>query len=581
MLAISGIASAVATLLLLTWAARPAADADALANGRSGESAGVDGGIGGDGVSTGASASTVSTASVEETAALARARAEDPATGLRSAAGLRAADERRRAVLAVGKRWASTDPEAALAMASTLPSILRVDYRAIVSREWANLDPDGFLRFAESAPDREALLAGLELLIASEPVRVFEIVGRLGHGESYWTVMQFATAAAMAEQDVTLALQAHDSAPRGMASDAFLSATLTSFGHKDPDAALAWLESFDSPSPSMQAAVFHGIAQTDFERAYRLLTEEFPAALSSPGALDELVSRAVQDPASASRAAEALLEIGTDRAGQVLQEVAGTWAQRDPESLVDWMVENAATIQPQLARSIGLGIATSDLESALDLVDRLPPSIGNAWVPQIAGSYARQDPLAALDWIARYQGQAFYDEARSQAVLRAAESDPELVASMLPGMPATLQASAVPNIATAWVQRDPRAAAAWAAGLEGAVAEAGAAGLVVRDWMRRDLDAATRWSLDLPRGRMRDEALANLIGGSYGVNFDPRPIFEEIESPDMRRSAVFGAAISKRSTDPDLARHFYELLLDDEVYGESARRALEGLPARN
>jgi hypothetical protein len=562
LIASSGIASALATLLLLTWGARPAADSD--------------------GFATAESASTASAASPEAAAAAALSPAEDPVAALQGAARLRAADERRRAVLAIGRRWAAADPESALAMASTLPSMLRVDYLEAVSREWANLDPDGFLRHAESGADREALLGGLELLIASEPFRVFGIVSDLARGPSNWTQMQMAAATAMAEQNVMLALQTLETAPRGIYSDSLLSWVLHVHGRKDPDAALAWLESLDSPSAMTKVGIFGGIAQTDFARGYRLLVAETTEG-SLMGTIADLsmTETAARDPASASRIAGMLLDIGTGRARSILEEVIGIWARRDPATLVDWMIDNAAALEPQLARSIGLGIATNDLESALRLVDGLPPAIGHAWVPQMAGSYALQDPRAALDWVSRYQGQAFYDEALGQVVLQGVERDPELVVSMLPGLPAALQASAVPDIAAAWVLRDPGAAANWVAGLEGPAAEAGAAREIINGWMRRDLGAATQWALDLQRGSQRDDALASLVGGSYGVNFDPRPIFEEIESADARQRAAVGIWAGKQTTDPDLARDFLESLRDDEQLGEWARERLTYLPAGN
>jgi hypothetical protein len=400
--------------------------------------------------------------------------------------------------------------------------------------------------------------------------------------------MQYSAVRAIAERDVMLALQSLEASPRGVFADLMLSNVLLVHGRKDPDAALAWLESHDSPSASMRAAVYRGIAQTDFGRGYRLLTEEVSASsLGGTIADSDLAVSVAQDTASAARVAAALLGIGTDRAGKILEELVTVWARRDPEGVVDWMIESAAEIEPQLARSIGLGVATNDLESALRLVDRLPPGISNAWVPQVAGTYARQDPRAALDWVARFQGQAFYDEALGQAVLRAVESDPELVVSMLPGLPAALQESAIPDIAAAWAQRDPRAAANWLAGLEGPAASAASAGAesatdqVVRNWMRRDLDAATQWAMTLPPGPMRDEALGGLIAGSYGVNFDPRPIFEEIESANTRRMAASFVVSNRFSTDPELARDFVESLLDDAELGEWARETLDRLPARN
>jgi hypothetical protein len=510
-------------------------------------------------------------------ATLARWLSEDPVAALRAAAELRAADERRRAVLLVGKLWAWTDPQAALAMASTLPSILRADYLAAVSREWANLDAEGFLGFAESAPDLEDLIGGVELLLPGEPARVYEIARTMTNGQNDWTPLWFSAVLALAEQDAMLALRTLET-DGGAVGDAMRPTVLQVFARNDPDAALAWLDSQGAPSAPVTEAIFRGVAQADFERGYRLLTGEVSAlSLESPFANFDVAAAVAQDPASAARAAEELLAIGTSRAGQVLEGVATIWARRDPEGVVDWMIANAAAIEPQVARSIGLAVATSDIESALGLVDRLPPAIANTWVAQIAGTYAGQDPIAALDWVERYRGQPFYDEARAQAVLQAVGRDPALVASMLPGLPSALQVSAAPNIATAWAERDPRAAAEWVAGLEGPAVEAGTVHRLSSTWVRQDLDAAMQWALALPRGRTRDYALWGLISTSYSVNLEPRPLFDLVESADLREYAAESTVLAKWSTDPRFTRDFLESLFDDEELGEWARDKLESI----
>jgi hypothetical protein len=227
-----------------------------------------------------------------------------------------------------------------------------------------------------------------------------------------------------------------------------------------------------------------------------------------------------------------------------------------------------------MVRSVASRFATRDLGSAMRLVESLPLGMRSAWIAEVAGSYASRDPRAALDWIEQYRGPPFYDDARSQVVVRVADTNPQLAATMLDGLDPTLRAVAAPRIAAAMSARDPQAAAEWVVGLEDRTLASEAASEVVRAWVRRDVEGVRRWVLGLERGEFRDDALATLAGATYGTGLDPLPLLAEIESKEALDRGRYFAVFTLLSSRPEAAQELLEALLDHPVYGAWARDTL-------
>lgn len=523
-----------------------------------------------------ASAAPGDSGSRDEVRELERRVQNDPMAALLDALALTEPSARRRAVMRVGALWARTDPVAALQSGPTLPADVQDDFRASISSEWANLDAEGFLSYADTASDLQALTEGLTLLLASDPARVFEIAGRLPIAtgsalQGGMNTLQRAALNALAHRNPGLALRHVEPMLRGLNINVVAQGVVSRFAQNDPDAALAWLDSLEATTDSHRRVVLGGIARVDFARAFQLAAEE----QTTFGLLDSaLANGALSDPARAAEVATDLLNDGSSFAGQVLELLAASWARRDPANFTDWFLASSGSIGAPLVRSIASQFAASDLEGAMGLVDRLPQGMRATWIAQIAGPYASQDPLAALDWVQRYQGQPFYEDAHSRVIMQVADTNPELAATMIDGFSPALRSTAAPRIAAALSAQDPRAAAEWALGLTDSAGASGAVTNVVSGWIQRDITSATSWVLGLERGAIRDEALSALISGSYGTNLDPRPILDEIESDETlrqaRRMAVFRAA----SNQLEIARELLETMLDDPEYGDWARESL-------
>ena len=504
---------------------------------------------------------------------------QDGGDALAAALAVSGRADRRRAVILVGQLWAQIDPEMALLAATTLPLELVAEFNASVASEWANLDSAAFLEFAEQTADLDALVAGLELLIATDPERIYEIADRLTSASDFAVAtlmhdVQRDALHAVADRDSTTAMRLIDPWLSRIDSSPLPQEVITRFARSDPDAALAWLESLDAVTNTHRRAVLEGIAQVSFFRAF-----EYAATI--PGIHSDIqfsfARGALSDTTQTADIASMLLNHDSQLASAVLQELVGTWAARDPDMLVNWMLTNAGALDASSTRSIAWRFAATDLESAMSLLDRVPPHLSDVWVAEVAAQYASQEPSAALDWIQQFQGQSLYDDLHARVVMNTVNSDPDLASAMLGELTPPLSTTAASAIARALVERDPLAAADWASGLEDPATAASAVSDVLRGWVQRDVTAARRWALNLARGEFRDRALYGLVSGSYATNLDPIPILDEIEDESTRKMAQSAAIGNISSTRPAVARALAEELLGDPLYDEYARRTLEWL----
>jgi hypothetical protein len=377
---------------------------------------------------------------------------------------------------------------------------------------------------------------------------------------------------AFAERDPMAALRRLDALPRGRAYDSMLPAVASRFATANPDAALAWLDAQEAASTALRQAVYTGIAVADFARGYELsVGNSLPYALfdlSLPVAV-------LGDKAHAAEVADHLLAHGTSGSAQTLGSVVTSWARRDPDSVVDWMLAHGSEIDAPLAATIGHSVAARDVDGAIAYLDRLPPEVENVWIVQIADAYAENDAGAALEWVARYRGQAFFDDAYVQVVMRLADADPERAAGVISSSAPALQTAAAPRIARAWAARDPVAAALWTQSLRGSETESAAVNAVVNSWLGQDAEAARDWVVRLPRGNTRDQALSMLISRNLNARLDPRPILAEIDNEETLSRARQTAAIRAGSANLALAKELLETMVDDPRIGCWAREMIE------
>lgn len=479
---------------------------------------------------------------------LARRARADRNGALAAALALRDPAARNTAIQRIGSVWTEQDPLGALQHTESLPRELQAAYRDSVAVEWARVDVNGFLDYADTLPRLDTLHAGLAQAMAVDPMRLFEVASRhppVPIGAPFpanITVDRTAfTAVANADPQWGIAfLETIKGDTQRYQS--YRAALAETWGRVDPKAALEWVRTFDPPLIGLQGTIVWSAAMVDMDMAvdwyldFQNTVGQLPPA-GVPGNLATFVST---DPRRAEYATRLRARKDDPAAMQLLERVTAIWVQTDPESALDWMLEGDGTaVDPQLASSIAGRLANRDAALAASYLERMPPEIKSAWLEQVAGPYARQDPAAAASWIAQFRDDPSFERIMMQVVQTSAQTDPEGAARMLLVAPETVQARVTASVASAWAQQDLAGAARWAAGLTNTDTRASALTTVVGAWATRDPQQAQRWVLSLPRGETRDRGLQTLVSRFSRPDFNvpiDRSLFDAVENDQLRQA---------------------------------------------
>ena len=428
-----------------------------------------------------------------EIEAIAQLSAEAPGRALEIALAIDDEPQRVAAAREVARIWAERDPHAALAqVASIEDDDLRMEFTVAALRELAHADIGSALAFVEDgyadlSPERARLIREVvEETVRSDPVRALALVRRIG-GQAAMQ-LEWQAVERLARQDPHAAFAHTESVPPGNQRRNLRDVVARTFGQRDPDAALAWLESFHPPAADLEKSVLDGVARVDPLRAIELsLGSDAPSPRYAGGfqyyslISAALASVAVHEVPRAAIAARVLAIEDEEKREQWAGSVAGVWARLEPQTTVDWLVANHERVGSGAYREAAQALAQSDATAALRYGNQLPAEVQEAWIDGVASTVAMSDPTGATEWLAQFRGEPMYERAAS-AVVRASgyRGEPTQVAALFATLPEAEQVRSVGALAEAWARRDP--------------------------------DAGMRWAVSLPAGAVRDAALTRLVG---------------------------------------------------------------------
>lgn len=239
------------------------------------------------------------------------------------------------------------------------------------------------------------------------------------------------------------------------------------FAADDPAAALAWVESLESPGARKQST----------DQVMRMWASE-----DAPGALAR--AQTLTDPAQQKSAMRAVLE---------------TWATNDPDAVLAWAA-TASGEQREVALLHGsLQKADNDPAASASIVGQLlsqsagtdtPSHLANA-AGNVAQAWFQQDVTQAAQWAAQLPA----GDAQESAVNTIAEAwtglDPLAASAWVQQLPAgDSRDAAVRTLANGIVQSDPESAFTWAATIGDAAKRDDVVRTAAQAWRWQDRDAA-------------------------------------------------------------------------------------------
>lgn len=496
--------------------------------------------------------------------------------------------ERSRAQTRVAAVWATADPLAAIAHLETLGDSRRRDelLRAAFTA-WSLTDPRAALMQYERLRTA-GMSTGVGDLIA------FELLARQDP-EALLNLLPIAASPLLADNGMRVALSklaerdpeaALDYAERLAAGSpqSRLAAVAEGWARRDVSAALAWARSQGAEAPSLEAAIYAAAAETEPMRALDLALAMSASADARAAAVQAVVDRALTvNPALTERMAEAALALSEPALRrQALERVITRWQFEAPEAAIEWLASNAERVPDtafqQLTTSFrvmggaSLPIGGLDAATAASYAQRVPESVRAEWIRAVGYAYAREDPLASIDWIESLRNEPEYATGLATVAMGVAQSDPLAALDLVEraGLDPANAAAILPSIAEEWALQRPRAAADWARTLPDAEVRASTQERIVRAWASKQPDAARDFVLAMPTGPDRDAALRSLL--SSGVH--DAAVLDAFGSDRARDAALTTRVTTFAFRDRAAARELLQQITDPAMR-RTAERSLE------
>lgn len=229
-----------------------------------------------------------------------------------------------------------------------------------------------------------------------------------------------------------------------------------------------------------------------------------------PGILAE---QAIVNPQAALAQAEALTDSRLHR--QAIQSVVAEWSGREAGAAAKWLLEQPdRRLMAEMAPNILQQLAESDHETALELIQQIPP--GDARTRALTGllaGMANTNLPGAVEMLDQMPAGTAKDSAMEQLAWAWGRQDPEAAAKYALKQPDTDgRTRLLDAVATEWAQRDPVAGAAFWKELGPGAGRDVFADNLARHWAESDPQAAVRWVASLTGADQRPELVANVIG---------------------------------------------------------------------
>ena len=328
----------------------------------------------------------------------------DTEAAMAAAMALPEPEQRRLALIRLARVLAERDPLGAFEQLDTVED-LEFDFLSDLLDSWSMIDPDTVLGFLDGSNSVEIPLTEFtfELLAAQDPERLLEIADRFE--PEIRTTAESAAFRSLIEQDPIAALPRIRELKPGFERSALEQEVATVFGEQDPEAAWLWAND-GQMSADTKLLVLTGIQRADPNRALELLTSELTSSNAEIRAetrqrigsyLYYLSGSATSD--DVEIALDRILQLDNSVAANLQQFVGSSWASRDPEAALEWVLQNPGSVDPsQMLTNLGANLARSDSERARQMYFELSEEYRVPWVTGVGRSLAEHNLIDARAW---------------------------------------------------------------------------------------------------------------------------------------------------------------------------------------
>ncbi len=414
----------------------------------------------------------------------------DPEAAMQHAQALPNSMEREQLLMSIIQSVANNDPAAAFSLANDLdPSIRDGAYANVVS-VWAQRDARSAISFMDTLSDerlKEQLIMSVARTYAEQAPGealqwVFSLNPRLRDNLLRNGNIMFH----MARQNPDLALETVNSIESTTLRQQALLSVISTIAMTHPEKAATYLDSIANGDTrtmaTMQIAQSWGPRDPDAALAWidTLNDMEYRQAVSSIA--QSVASR------SPDRAAAYLEQIRPEGRAAWIIAVAGGYAGRDPQQAVAWLSQfKGDEGYSQAISNVAMTVAQRDPLEAVRLVESIPEKQRrNNAMRGIVAQWAQRDPAAATRWTSTI-------------------SDPES------------RRRIVTVTVGEWAQHDPNAAGRWAMGVQEPETRDQALQAVVSRGSRSQLSASSLANLvnGIGSESIREQAIQNAYYGLY------------------------------------------------------------------
>jgi hypothetical protein len=463
--------------------------------------------------------------------------------------------EKEMALLAYAERMAADDPKAAFEVIKNLNTREAHRLSGIFTR-YAEVDQDGALAAAESLKGKQrttALQGVLRSIADAEPLKALEYAENL-KGRDRLQSMSEITATWIRSDPQKLAEWIKSNSGKFPAQAFQQMLTQVSYEQPELAAELFNLSGPNSHRANSAANIASALAQQDVSKALQWAAE-LPDPGSRRLALERAHSHwAGQDPEGAAAHIRSMAP-GRDRE-RLIQQVVGNWANRSPEEAGAFLLSLDESSRQRALGSYVSTVAHQNPEAAVAFLEKVPDANKAEAMRSLAVSWAHQDPFEALKWAQSLPPtQPNRGEVLSQVVGPMAAQSPVHAATVIAGLDTSLQKSALQTAVPRMAESDPAFTAQWVQQFPEGDLRKDAERNLISSWARNDPQGALTWLDQAASPSHKNSLLQNYAANVAHDNPELAwRAAERISDALMMESAAHHAASQWLQSDRDAAQ---------------------------